>query len=119
MLLAATIVATLAVLFGLTLALLFAHGTVYPRPVGWVHGALGVSGLVLLLLALRGPPRGVAMGAGNFGLIAAWLLAVALVFGLLMFRRSLRRGTVPGAAVGIHATLAIAGFVMLVAYASL
>jgi hypothetical protein len=118
-LLASTILATIAVLLGLTLALLFAHGTAYPAPVGWLHGALGVAGLVLLLLALRGPPRGVEMGAGHFGIIAAWLLALALLFGLLMLGRALRRGTIPGAAVGIHATLAIAGFVMLVAYASL
>jgi hypothetical protein len=119
MLLASAILATVAVLLGLVLALLFAHGTAYPRLVGWLHGALGVAALVLLLLALRGPPRGMAMGAGSFGVIAAWLLGVALVFGLLMLNRSLRRGTIPGAAVAVHATLAIAGFVVLVAYASL
>lgn len=119
MLLASAIVATIAVLLGLVLALLFTHGTTYPAPAGWLHGALGIAALILLLLALRGPPRGVAMGAGSFGVVAAWLLAVALVFGLLMLNRSLRRGAIPGAAVAVHATLAIAGFVMLVAYASL
>ena len=119
MLLASAILATIAVLLGLALALLFANGTLYPEPAGWLHGALGIAALVLLLLALRGPPRAVAAGAGSFGMIAAWLLGVALVFGLLMLNRSLRRGAIPGAAVAIHATLAIAGFVILLAYASL
>jgi hypothetical protein len=118
-LLASAILATIAVLLGLALALLFANGTIYPAPAGWLHGALGIAALVLLLLALRGPPRAVAAGAGSFGMIAAWLLGVALVFGLLMLNRSLRRGAIPGAAVAIHATLAIAGFVILLAYASL
>jgi hypothetical protein len=36
-----------------------------------------------------------------------------------MLNRNLRRGAIPGGAVAIHATLAIAGFVMLVAYVSL
>ena len=119
MLLASTILATIAVLLGLTLALLFARGSAYPAPLGRLHGALGVAGLVLLLLALREPPRGVAMGAGNFGVIAAWLLAAALLFGLLMLHVSARRRVIPGIAVGTHATLAIAGFVLLVVYASL
>jgi hypothetical protein len=101
------------------LALLFAKGTIYPAPVGWLRGVLAVAALVLLLLVLRGPARGLAMGAGSFGVIAAWLLGVALVFGLLMLNRSLRRGAIPGAAVPVHAMLAIAGFVVLVAYASL
>lgn len=118
MLLASTIMAAIAILLGLTLAGMFAHGTAYPALLGWLHGALGVAGLLLLLLALRGPPRGVAIGAGKFGVIGAWLLAGALLFGLLMLRDRLRRRALPGLAVGIHATLAIAGFVMLVVYAS-
>jgi hypothetical protein len=85
-------------------------------PLGLLHGLLGAAGLVMLLLALRGPPRGEAMGVGPFGRIAAVLLAMALLAGLATLAVRLRYGRVPGLAIGIHATIAISGVVILAAY---
>ncbi len=85
-------------------------------PLGAVHGLLGAAGLVMLVLAQRGPPRGAAMGVGSFGRIAAGLLAMALVAGLTIVVARLRYPRVPGLMIGIHATLAITGVVVLAAY---
>jgi hypothetical protein len=86
------------------------------RPLGALHGLLGTAGLVILLLALCGPPRGEAMGVGSFGRIAAGLLVMALVAGLAIVVARLRYHRVPGLMIGIHATLAISGVVVLAAY---
>jgi len=104
---------------GLALALL--HGlrrTRGLRLAGPLHGLLGASGLALLLAALRGPARGVAYGASGFGTMAAVLLVCALLAGLLVLRARMRARD-PMLAIGLHATLAIFGLVLLAAYASM
>ncbi len=83
------------------------------------HGLLGAAGLLALLPALAGPPRGVAQGAGQFGLVAAVLLALALLLATVLLAARLRRRALPSLVVGMHATLAIGGVVMLAAWASL
>ena len=85
-----------------------------PLIAGIAHGTIGAAGLAILLLSLRGPPRGVDTGVGSFGTIAAILFAAALLTGaaLLLLRR---KGTV----MAIHAGLAITGFVLLLAWNSL
>jgi len=87
-----------------------------PWLLGALHGALGAAGLGLLLLALRGPPRGMATGVAGFGMVAAVLLAVALVAGLAVLAARLRRRGIGGLFIAIHASLAIAGIVILAAY---
>ena len=88
-----------------------------PRwPLGAAHGLLGIAGLAALLLALRGPQHGVAMGVGGFGRIAAVLLTAALLAGLAVLTTRLRHRHVPGLLIGIHATLAVSGVVVLAAY---
>ena len=90
-----------------------------PPPVqiyGVLHGCLGAGGFATLLMALRGPPRGVAMGVGSFGAIAAVLLGVALLAGLIMLAIRLRAQHVSGLIIGIHATIAISGIVVLATY---
>jgi hypothetical protein len=86
------------------------------RPLGALHGLLGVAGLAALLLALRGPPRGEAMGVGAFGRISAILLAIAVVAGLAVLIARLRYRRAPGLVIGIHATIAVSGVVILAAY---
>jgi hypothetical protein len=103
-------------LFGSVLAALQRHRTPRAWPFGASHGALGAIGLITLLLALRGPPRGEAMGVGGFGRIAAALVAMALVAGLAILAVRLRRRRIPGLIIGIHATLAVSGVVILAAY---
>ncbi len=118
MLIFSAILLAIAALFGLGLLGLYQR----MRPVRWVwlpgvaHGLAGLAGFALLLLSLGGPPRGERMGAGSFGLIAAWLFAGALVAAPLVFAARLRRSRLTSLAVGLHATLAIAGVTILAAY---
>jgi hypothetical protein len=83
---------------------------------GTLHAALGVTGFIVLLFALRGPPRGVAAGAAAFGEIAAAMLAITLVAGLAILVLRLRHWRVMGLYIGIHATIAVCGIVILAAY---
>ena len=85
---------------------------------GFLHGALGVAGFVLLVVGLQGPARGVQDGAGSFGLVAAVLVGVAVLLGGLAFIARLRRRPPAMLAIGVHATLAVGGVVMLAAYLS-
>jgi hypothetical protein len=107
----------------LSLCLLLAAGTIGGvlairwRPAfGLLHGLIGAAALAALVLTLSGPPRGVAMGVGSFGRIAAWLLAAALLAGLGIVALRLRTRRVPAFVIGVHATIAISGIVMLAAY---
>jgi hypothetical protein len=86
--------------------------------VGAAHGALGLTGFILLLLGLRGPVRGEALGAGSFGRIAAVLVATALILGAGLLSVRLRRRRASTMLIGIHATLGVAALVMLAAYVS-
>lgn len=125
MLTAAFAILALAVLLGSALAVLHLRaqtsaaekpsGPAVPWAVGALHGLLGVGGLGCLLLALRGPARGVEQGTASFGAIAATLLALAALAGGAILLTHLRKRR-PGALIGIHATLAIGGFVVLAAY---
>jgi hypothetical protein len=115
MLTPAFIVIACAVGFGCILAVVHLRGAAVPRLYGALHAAIGLSGLALLALALRGPARGVAQGEGSFGIIATAFFASAAIIGGMMLAR-LRKGHRAGALIGIHATLAIGGFVILAAY---
>jgi hypothetical protein len=106
---------TLAVAVGTALG--FWHLRALSRPplsAGVAHGTIGAIGLVALLLALRGPPRGVANGVGSFGTTAAVLFAGALLTGaaLLVLRRQ-------SVVMAIHAGIAITGYALLLAWNSL
>jgi hypothetical protein len=112
-----TLLLTAAALGSVLAALSLRPGLPPPAPMyGVLHGCLGAGGFVALLIALRGPPRGVAMGVGSFGALAAVLLGVALLAGLIMLAVRARVRQVPGLIIGIHATIAISGIVILAAY---
>jgi hypothetical protein len=108
----------IAALLGGVLAALHLRAEIAPPGAmfGALHGLLGVVGFGALLLALRGPARGAAMGVGSFGRIAAVLLGVALLAGLLILGMRLRGRRIPGLVIGIHATIAVSGVVILAAY---
>ena len=110
------------VILGLILVAL--SQTVRPTAQPWwpgaLHGLLGAVGLLLLLLGLvGGPRRGVEQGAGSFGLVAAWLVAAALGLGLVVAWARLRRRPPSMLVVGVHATLGVAGLVLLATYVSM
>jgi hypothetical protein len=116
----ATWLTTLAVALGVVLVLWHLRGTeAKDRPPSWLgllHGVLGFLSLILLAVALRGPARGVAAGAGNFGVIAAWLFAAALASGLYVWTRR-RKG--PAISMAVHAGLAVIGWTLLIAWNAL
>ena len=108
-----------AVALGTALAVLYLRGEDAAAP-PWLltvlHGLFGLGGLGCLLLALRGPPRGLDQGTASFGVIAAALLAAAALAGLTALIRQRGRGRRAGTLIGLHATLAVSGFVILAAY---
>jgi len=109
---------TLAVVAGSVLALWHLRSTDDatrpPLSAGLAHGAAGAVGLAVLLLALRGPPRGIEAGAGSFGTTAAILFGAALLTGIVIF--FVRNKAV---VIAIHAGIAITGYVLLLAWDSL
>ncbi len=106
MLIAAFMILGLAVLLGSALAIL--HLRAQPGaaswpvvwPVGVLHGVLGIGGLLCLVLALRGPPRGIAQGTASFGAIAATLFALAALVGGAILATHLRKRRRAGALIG-------------------
>jgi len=67
---------------------------------------------------LDGPEPGVERGTASFGTVAAVLIALAAVAGsgILVLRLLKRRFTGLRLLIGVHATLAVSGFVFLTAY---
>ncbi len=105
-----------AAVIGAALAVRYLRGTETKppaRPIPPLHGALGAAGLAVLAVALdRGLPPS-TMGTAGFGAVAAVLLGLALVFGLAIAWASCRARRPASAVVAIHASLAIAGLVVL------
>jgi uncharacterized BrkB/YihY/UPF0761 family membrane protein len=104
-----------AVLIGAGLAVAYLRGpqaTPLHRAVPLLHGLLGGASFAVLLAALRQGLPQTGMGTSGFGTISAVLLGLALMFGLALGLRG-RYHRPPGALVGAHASLAIAGFVVL------
>jgi hypothetical protein len=112
------LVLTAAAALGIVLALRFL-GRGQRSAIGLLHGLIGATGLALLLFLLRGPPRGVAMGAGSFGIIAATLLAAALALGLSIPQMYRRGPRLAGLLIAAHASLAISGYAIFLAWVSL
>jgi hypothetical protein len=115
----AFIILSLVVLLGCALALLHlrSDGAVTPPlPLAALHGLLAIVGLCCLALALRGPPRGLAQGMASFGVVATTLITLAALIGAGLLAAHILKKRIAGVVIGIHATLAVSGFVILVAY---
>jgi hypothetical protein len=119
MLIAAFVILSTAVLLGTVLAVLHlrSDGAAVPvSPLAGIHGLLAIGGFGCLLLALRGPPRGLDTGTASFGMIAAALVALAALVGGGMLATHLLKRRLPGMLIGIHATFAVSGLVILATY---
>jgi len=81
-----------------------------------LQGLVAISGLAYLALALRGPPRGLDQGTASFGLIAIALIALAALVGVGPLAARVFKRRIAGIMIGVHATLAVSGFVVLAAY---
>jgi hypothetical protein len=87
-----------------------------PWPLALLHVIFAIGGLACLVLALRGPPRGLDQGTGSFGIIAAALIVMAALVGGWMLAARIIKRRPAGILIAIHATLAVGGFVILTAY---
>jgi hypothetical protein len=98
-----------------------AGASAWPMPAALppLHGVFGAAGLAALILALRRGLPASSLGTAGFGPSAAALLGLALALGLVMIAPAWRRRRRPGALVGAHAGLAIAGLVVLLALVAL
>jgi hypothetical protein len=121
MIVPALAVLSAAVVLGLVAAVWYLRGIersgLPPRWLALLHGAAGVAGAGLLLLALQGPTRGVAVGTAGFGAGAMALLAAAMLAGVAIAAAARRSANLCAATVAVHAGLAIAGYVMFLAWA--
>jgi hypothetical protein len=118
MLTAAFVILGIAVLLGCLLAVLYLRtdGAAGPWPLAVLHGLFAVGGFFCLVLALRGPLRGIEQGTASFGIIAVTLIGSAALIGVGSLVTHLLKRRLPGILVGIHATLAVGGFAILAAY---
>ncbi len=119
MLVATILVLGAAVLVGSVLALQYLRTVEAPNtpwPLKALHGLLGIAGLCMLALGLRGPPHGLDQGVGSFGIIAASLLTLAALVGVVLLAVNILKRRLAGVMIGIHATIAVTGFVVLAAY---
>ena len=104
------------VVTGAGLAILYIKGPRAKPPPGAAlvaHAVLGAASLIVLILALRRGLRQTGMGTAEFGVIAGAALALALLFGLILAHASWRGRRPAPILVGTHASLAVAGFVLL------
>jgi hypothetical protein len=117
MLVAAFVILAVAVSLGSVLAVphLQTEGHAPSWPAA-LHGLVAISGLGCLALALRGPPRGLDQGTASFGLIAISLIALAALVGVGLLAARVFKRRIAGIMIGVHATLAVSGFVVLTAY---
>jgi hypothetical protein len=89
------------------------------RWVGPAHGAGGLIGVVMMVLALRGAPpslHAVRMGVAGFGLVSGLLIGAAFLAGVLILATHLRRREISNTLVATHGMLAITGYTLLVTY---
>jgi len=107
----ALIAFAIAAIGGLVLAAHVLRGKFAPWALSLVHALLGATGLVLLIVL-------VAQGAvAQPVLIAFVLLLVAAFGGFFLASFHLRKRLPPKAIVGIHAAVAVAGFLTLLSQA--
>jgi hypothetical protein len=118
MLITAFLILAAAVLLGSVLAVLYSQreGSTPPWSLAALHGLLAIGGLSCLALALRGPSRGLDQGVASFGIIAALLITLAALIGVALLAKRIFKTRIAGIMIGIHATLAVSGFVILTAY---
>jgi len=116
MLLLATVLLGVTAAVGTALAIAVARRAPWPRAVTLLHGGLALAGYGLLVAAVSGARRGAATGTASFGLVAIVLLSGAVLAGIALALLRRRKPGLFSMLVGVHATLAVSGFVILLAY---
>lgn len=99
----------IAALLGVYMALRVFKNVMPPWPAAVFHGLFAATGLVLLLYAAFFT----AVPAPQTVVIAAVLLVIAALGGFVLVSYHLRKQVPPKALAGVHALLAVAGFLTL------
>ncbi len=102
---------TASLLLGLYLVLAFLRRERKPVLIGF-HLLLGMGGLELLIMLMRGTPAGAAENTGQLGIAAAALFGIAMFTGLtgaMIARRSAMSANI---VVATHSSLGAAGFIL-------
>ena len=87
------------------------------RVLASLHGIAALISYGALIDALLAEPlRGVATGTQSFGIVAAILLLLAAAIGFASLWLHRKRKRMQGVAIGIHASVAIFGYVILAVY---
>lgn len=86
-----------------------------PLSLATVHGTVALVGLAALAIGLPGPVHAAA-GTAQFGTMSAYLLLFAALLGATLFVAHLRGKRLSGFLIGMHATFAVGGVVVLAAY---
>lgn len=92
---------------GLTLAAAIVRQRPFPAPIGYLHGAIGLSGVVLLAVAVFSHHQIMPV---NTALV---LFALTLVGGLFMLLFRLQREPTPGFMVVLHGIMALVALAVL------
>jgi len=108
MLSTAAVVFAVAALGGIVLAAHVLRGRFAPWALSLLHAALGAAGIVIVLIA-------VIQGARGSVALALGLFVVAALGGFLLASFHYRKQLPPKAIVIVHALVAVAGFVTLLA----
>jgi hypothetical protein len=106
-----------AVLLGGWLGTRYLMGERNNRILVGLHLILGIAGLEVLMLLLKGAPDGRAAVTGSTGMIAALILAVAMFTGLLVPILAPSRPRTIGPMIAVHAVVAAVGFGLLLLWA--
>lgn len=108
----AVIVFAIAAVGGLLLAASVLRGKLAPWALSIVHALLGATGLIMLVMV-------VMKGASGRVSAALGLLVIAALGGFYLASMHYRRAIAPKAIVGIHAGVAVIGFLTLLTAAFL
>jgi hypothetical protein len=113
----ALVVLGATVLLGGWLGTQYLMGVRNTRALIALHLILGIAGLEVLMLLMRGAPDGRAAVIGSGGMIAALLLGVAMFSGFLVPILAPSRPNTIGPMIAVHTTVAALGYGLLVIWA--
>jgi hypothetical protein len=82
------------------------------------HFLLGAGGLETMVILMRGTPDGEVAASGSYGTMAAGFLALALLSGVITPLVGRSSPASIGLLLATHASVAAAGFVLVVAWVS-
>lgn len=100
-------VLTIAAVGGLTLAAAVMRQRPFPAPVGYLHGAIGLSGVVLLAIVVFASSQGMPINT------ALLLFCIAVIGGLFVFLFRLQHEPPPAFMVILHGAVALVGLAVL------